>query len=451
MSNHRKLHDDDSGVSTVIGAILVSALVVMVLVTIRVNFVPQWDEADDQEHLSAISNDMAQLRASLDRQLDDPTSNAVTVPLALEGRSGGNAFFGSSRLASELNYLGENKTAISLAAPQLVIRQAAESSLEAINENWQSVITNGSVSNVEDVSHLRLRLTNPASGNDNDGITLTITDASGNFAGSLQYYTERVSSSYAVNAMVRNADNTIIFDGGEVAHHNYAPTYAWLNALDPSIFFEQVLAAAEGPFNLTMTQSGLIGDFAITYTEATPGGPVTQGGSGLVINNYGSNLGGGRLEMAWRPSALPQQTIVYEHGALFRVQDDGAAIMAPPNIRYVPTANGNYFQIDLPMLGGGADSRTGGTVPMQFIVDKRVTVDGSANSFDLTLQTAYPLQWSEVFYSAAAKGGVPLTDYSVTVAPGQVTLHLEGPSSDPAVKDLSLKIRQASILTTFPN
>ncbi len=450
MSNKRPLpiHEEDRGVSTVLGAVLVSALVVMVLVTVRVNFVPQWDEADDAEQIQVTSGAMAQLRSALDRQLDDPTASAVTVPIQLSGTSTPTGFFSAPRQSADLNFRGAHSEAVNMTAPNTIIRAANQGSLAGINEQWIDA-GSGAVNNVNEVNHLRLRITNPFDESNDDGITLTITDADGNFAGSLRFYVAKDGSSVTMNSAIKNADNVLLFDSGESAHHNVNPPYAWLNALDPNLFFDQVLSAAKKPMTLTLSEQGLVGDYAMTYVESTPGGPATVGQSGVAVANYVNAIAAGRLEVTVKPSELPEQILVYEHGAVFRIQHDGQAVYIPPNIRFLDTNNGPFLELDLPMLSGAAASRTGGAVPAQFVTESRVPIQAVADTFTITIATAYPELWERIFANAATNGGVPSGHFSIVKTSSSVIFTIVGPSATPADYDVSVKIRQASIKTTF--
>lgn len=447
--NARSAHRDDEAVSTVLGAILVAALVVMVLVMIRINFVPQWDEQTDAEHVGELEDQMAVLRAALDQQLETPSPTQITVPFDLTsaGRAG---MFASPTLPSSLEFQGSVDGVVQLSADEILVRQETNTQLEAVNEQWSSVLSNGTITDVLDVSHLRLRLTDPESGDHGDGITLTIKDVNDQFAGSLRYYVEHVASSYFVNAEVKNAAGTTIFDGGEAAHHQVAPPYVWLDALDESVFFDQVIAAASEPLSLELAQTGLTGHYAITYEQDTPGGPVTVGNSGLLIEDYTTSLPAGPLQVSWNPAQLPAQTLVLEHGAVFRVQDDGAGIVIPPAVTFTNSTGGTGFTLGLPLMTGSGDSRTGGSVPVGIAVDSSINLDGQANNFTITLQTGFPTLWRQAYENAASRGDVPSEYYTITNDAQSITMHIEGTSSDPAVYDVSINIRQASITTTLP-
>lgn len=441
---------NDEGVSTVLGAILVAALMVMVLVMVRVNFVPQWDEQADAQQLSEIEDQLAVFRGVLDQQLQTPPDTPISVPIDLAAGDRGVGLFASPTLPSTLNFEGSTDGAMELSADSILIRKQTSVALAAVNEQWSDVFTNGTIEDVLEVSHLRLRLTDPESGDNGDGITLTIKDSNGQFAGSLRYYVEHIASSYATNAEVKNAAGTTIFDGGEAAHHQVSPTYSWLDAMDQSLFFNQVLAAADGPLTLELAQVGLTGDYAITYVQETPGGPVTVGNSGLQIDDYSTTLSAGSLNVAWRPARLPEQTLVYEHGAVFRVQDDGAGLFIPPAVSFVAAGPTTHFGMGLPMLTGEANSRTGGSVPIQIQATSSITIDGQANNFTIRLETIYPNLWRTAFENAATDGGVPESQYTLTTDATSVTLAIDGPSLDANTYDLSVGLRQASIATSFP-
>lgn len=89
MSGQRFQHSD-SGISTVLSAVLLLGLLVSVLAVFNVNYVPEWKADAERAHMDGVYDDMSRLKTSgdlmaLSISVDPDTITSLSVPITMGG------------------------------------------------------------------------------------------------------------------------------------------------------------------------------------------------------------------------------------------------------------------------------------------------------------------------------------------------------------------------------
>lgn len=89
MERKKYTERSEEAVSTVVSAILLLALVVALITSINVRYVPQWTEDAEHSHMRTVNNDMAHLKSGVDLMLTASTTGSdsfsVGTPITMGG------------------------------------------------------------------------------------------------------------------------------------------------------------------------------------------------------------------------------------------------------------------------------------------------------------------------------------------------------------------------------
>lgn len=448
MKANRALRDRDDAVSTVLGGILFFALVFLMLTVIRFEFVPVWEQDKEAAHMERVSGQFVALKSEVDRQAGNRTAVDVAHPVTL-GFTSTSRFFTPSNLPGSLTFASGTAGATVSSDEFLVLSESGRSTA-AVDEDWVSITGPTTLDSISDIQHLRIRVVDPWDETHGDNIVLTVTDADGNFAGSLTVYLHRDPPEHFLNSRVTGPSGSIIYDQGEAFHQISTVPYWWVDALEDVLHFTDVLNAAKAPFTLTLTEDGMDGEYTLTYLESRSTGSVLVGTSGVTVSNFSVPLGGGTLAMESAGSHFVDQSFYFENGAVILVQPDGAVMRVEPDFRITAGSPLTRVKMTVPALTGDADSVSQrGTVSVATGTNSARQVQGTAPMLNYTVQTQFPALWSAFFIKAAQDGGLSASaaEFVVTSGPGSATILIYGAEKDPnsTAHDLSVDLSYANI------
>lgn len=441
---------EEPAVSSVLGAILLFGLLVVTLVIVQVKFVPVWDEDREARHMQVVSNQMAALLSDLGRVAANESSASLTDPLTLAADPGGFRFFrapaGSSGSGAAFAPSSAS-TGLNVSASNLRLLQRNGDDLFGLGESWLSIpATSTTVQNILRVDHLRIRVDMiPGDYDDGDSATLTITDASGAFAGKAVVIFREFPSENALETKVYNRLNQEISSDVEAFFQQTSVDYFYINLMDPSLLFRTVLGATQNPFHLSLIRDGLGADYALAAT--TVGG--VSGGGGLLVPSYGLDAPSGTLSLTARNNRFPSQTFVVEHGALIVTQPEGSVMRVPPAFQVAATSQSATLAWTVPGLVGDVASISGGNSASVIATPtgERNDILGVAAAVSVRIPTAYPAIWQQFLEDRMRGAGLSSLAGQYTLTPGatNVTLTLNGPSSASGVEDVVLSLQQSTI------
>lgn len=446
----RRLAGDQTGVATVLGAVLVLGLVAVALVAYQTEHVPHANENREAAHMQQLGHQMALVKGDLDRQTDNRTASSISNPLTLQ-RSQGFGLLRSTALPGEVRFEpGATGAESTLSAPKLQVFQRDGRSLLGLGENW-TLVSTGDVEDIDSVEHLRIRVQDPEGGDEGDYVQLTIRNADGSFGGKIRVEKDEHPSGYTMLIIVDNDEdptNSPLFQGGESAFQQDQPAWHFVDAMDPQFLFDQLLASAKAPFTLEWEESGYAGEYATSFRSVSGG---RQGNSGLVEENFSQSLGRGGALVATVPnSEFPSQTFRLEHGAVIVSQADGSAFRARPGLTFSASGDTVSALFTVPALEGAPDARTSDHVNVRTDpVGGGVNLAGQVPSLHYTIATPHGSLWSEHWTDMLESLGLRSASghFAVSSNATHATLDLYGAVSDPAseVYDIEIQLRKADI------
>lgn len=441
---HHRPHDD--GVSSVLGGILFFALITLVLVTIQADFVPRWEEDKEADHMASLRAQLSSIKSEADRQAANATTQPVGLPVTLQ-KDSSNRFFSSATLPAAISFQPGVGNVHLEASELLVFRQNGQS-LAGASETWTDLGGSSEVADVDHIEHLRLRLIDPGNEDEGDNVIITVTDASGDFAGSLTAYIAADAPDKFINTRVTRADGETVYDQGIFFHQQTGVDYWWIDALADELHFADILAAAQAPLTLTLGENGMQGQFTATYVEATSG--QTTGTSGKTYADWSHDQAGGVLSVEAQNSRFPSQTYRVEAGAIILEQGDGRVFATPPLLTASSGATTTRISLTLPLLTGPAAS-AGGASAATVVLDGggSTHISGTAPNLSLTLNTTHGELWAQLLHERLDTAGLDSDagEYSITTTANQVEMTVFGRITAPASAqhDLFLELHIAPV------
>lgn len=454
---------DETAVSSVLGAVLMFGLLVLALVMIQVRFVPVWDEDRESRHMDEVLGQFAALASDVDRQVQNDTTVSLADPVRLE-RSPGFRFFGGDRLPATLGFeAAAAGNGITLTSPRLTIFELNGQQLVAIADQSTWIPLDNVEDSYTDISNLRvLRVQIPWPGDPNDCNTdlvavLHIRDVNGDELAKVVMTCHDGQGERTIVTQVFRRDTTaqgfsLVSGDTEAIFQNADADYFFIDLMRPDLLLGPVLAAMDGPLSMDMENLGLAASYILVFDDST-GGTVGGGGRlvGRTVSPYPETptvYGGGKLVFASNNQRFVPQEYVFEHGAVLRVQPDGAAMVVPPRLEVSPTTSQTRIEWDLPSLKGATQSLAGATAAT--VSSDRtgggLTMLAGAATLTIGIATEYPDAWKAFLDRELVESGLTPSQYSVVAGATLVTLTILGQDNlDPDLDDLLLEFGQADI------
>jgi hypothetical protein len=454
---------DERAVSTVLGAVLLFGLFIITLVTVQVKFVPVWDEDREARHMDAVLEQLSQFTSDLDRQVENGTGSSLSDPLRLEREAGFRFFSGGDGLPASVAYTAAaSGSGVSLSSPRMTVLEQNGLALTAIADSsaWIDLDNvDDEYSDIEDLRVLRVRIPWPADTNDcNTDLVaiLHIYDVANQELARVTHTCHDSSSERSIETEIFYRDDTAsafqeVSGDTEAIFQNADAEYFYIDLLRSELLLEPVLASLDGPLRLQMEDLGLDASYVLVFDDST-GGTIGGGGTlvGRTVSPYPATpteYEGGTLVFSSSNQEFVEQQYVVEHGAILRVQSDGAAMVVAPRFDIQPTVSQTRIDWNLPTLTGVSQTLSGTTLAT-------LTSSRSGDSFSilagaaeltLVLPTDYPDAWQTFFERELVEAGLTSAEYSFPSVAGAVSLTITGTSSDPLDDDLLLEFVQADL------
>lgn len=437
----------DEGVSSVLGAILVFGLLVVTLAVVQARFVPVWTEDREARHMETVADQFAAFASDLHRMAANQSQAGVSDPLTMRAPEGFRLFRPAGTLPGSVAFTPSAPGAgFALRADPLRLQSRNGLDFFGLGEQWTAFPAATTVQDVVRVDHLRVRV-DMIPGNYSDGAsaTLTLTNATGAFAGRAVVTFRDFPSEQALETTVYDASGRAISSDVEAFFQQTSVDYFYVDLLDPSLLFRSVLASAAAPFDVALSRSGLDADY--TLAAMTVSGP-TAGQGGFVVDDYAFEAPSGRLALDARNERFPRQSYVVENGAVLVVQDDGAAMRVPPPVRVAASSTQVLLSWTMPGLAGDSAAVSGSSSVSLVAAptEERTDLVGVARQVTLRIPTAYPAVWQAWLDDTLRAAGLSPTggQYTLQPASGSLTLVLSGPRSD-AAEDVVVELQQAAV------
>lgn len=456
----RRRDRHDQAVSAVIGAILLAGIVLTMLVTVRTQYVPVWQQDDEADHMQTVREQFVGLKSELDRQVGNRTGVTVATPFSLgvEKRS---PFSMAPPVTSHGFTFNDDGYGFELFAPRLlVLVNNGTDTAAGLDENWVSTQANPTVSSVSQVQSFRLRIDEVGAGHDTDWTYVRIRDADGVMVGNLTVYqsSDPPDSSVVVKVCRTGATpcrpSDVLYDQGTGFHQSNNVANYIVDLMDPEYRFNKLLAAAKVPLQVEMAQQGWNAMYAITYVPLGGGAVIGQSNPGYqVFENYTAAFEGGVLTLRNQAERFPAQDFVYEGGAFVLRQGDAAVFASPPPFSVARSGNALRVNLGVPSLVGGNASlgQTSTATVVTGVVNSTI-LEGQAPRLRMNVTSDHPQLWAGFWREAMADAALDEgSHFTITVNGALATLDLYGLIADPAnlQYDLALSFQHADIHVTL--
>ena len=387
----------DAGVSTVLGAILLFGLIFVVFATLRFSFVPNWENDREAQQMLVAQDEMTSFKSALDRLLANQTTSSVSTTLDLAGPH--TTFLGTFGAYATASFTpGASGPVFAADLFNYVLQNGQTVSTEVFN----TTVNTAPITNIGAVESLRLRFnyTEAAAHKNKDSVQMQVKDSAGVVLGT---FVVSITCSQDcdeddnlfVNVESDDAGGNVLYSQGVAVNDPSNPktlaTY-WVDVLDPTFRFAQILANAPTPFSIQLTDDGLRSQYAITYSQVTSQGNVLVAGGSPVGSALNTGGLGGSLVFAANNQRFPRQTMVLENGAIVLDQPGvGQVFLVPPDLRVQPIGTILAITVSSLTLTGTQASITGeANVQLQANLAGVSSFAGQSPHLVLNYTTAYP-------------------------------------------------------------
>jgi hypothetical protein len=443
----------DEAVSVIIGAILLTAILVGVMVTVRLSYVPVWAKEQEVAHMHDVATGMASLRASLDPQVVGGPAAAHVLALRPDDRPlvpGFPALDGLVFTPADAGFRVVMTSFIVTADPREV------PPLAAFEETWMPLPDDPIVA--DDVQHFRLRLDRVGDPCDDTAreVEVVARDANGDWAGNFTFSQEKAPPDCHLLVRVTNATDDVVY-GNPVSFHLSEPLSPyWVDVLDPEFQFDRLLAMAPKPVTLQVGTAGLSADMSMVYVTTDPTTGETELTGGVVpVVSIDQTYEGGTLVYSGVSQHFVDMDYVLENGVLMLAQEEGWTTVVAPHLAAHRDPDRLFVSVDVPSLVGESGAIAGtDTATVKLTPAGRREVQGLAPGLTLEATSREPDAWATSWRDAlAAVDGLTeassdaLTDGNFRVSTGDTwtRLALAGPHPEPDIFDLFVTVRQADI------
>jgi hypothetical protein len=458
---------NDEAVSTVVGALIVTAIAVGGLTLYQLTVVPNIEEQTEADLMDTIAHGMANLDADLLRQLRETSAAPLSSPITVSADTP--PFVPQSTHTGALSF--EPGTAsTTITSPDLrVVSRNGSAVLSGSGGQWETVQNGETIDDIAGVIGLRIKIADPNPG-DEDQLTIEATDADGNYAGDLKLVTEINQTDLDLVVQTREppSPGTVVFHNHILSIHQerWDANY-WIDAMLDLYWFDLQLANADKPAQLTFgipTGSELDSEYKVSYDKRVAPGLTTTVGAGETITDYERSTGTGTISYEAQNEHFPDQTFSIEHGALVREQANGSTFLIDPPLD--ASAGGGVVKLglDVPVLEGDENAvSASGVATVRTTTSSHETMSATAPNLTLSWETEHPQAWERFLDDELTDAGLTSqgcdTDppssgcqFAITTNASSVELEVHGLSvtdadpSDPE-RDVALDLRRGTIDT----
>jgi hypothetical protein len=456
-ANRSSREPEEEGVSVVVGAILMVGILVATLITVRLNYVPIWEQSREAEHALAVITQLASLRSQLDMHLD----NSSGFPFAQTITMGGTASSSFSPPdAPDSLAFRPGVRSFNISSNKMLIFSTNGTDVSGLNQTWVGIPTATQVDGVLSVQALSLRVDLLDKTKENKKVTITITDGNGNSAGSFEFFVSRTNPDLVAISRTKDSTGATVTESPQAFHNSdvFAPYY--VDVLDPKLKFHNLLAGAKKPLSLSLRHDpGMPASYAIAFTkQAADGSPVPSGTGGQVEAPFFRTYTSGSIVYTSNTNFYVPQEFTIANGAMVLKQPDGAVFRVDPAFSAARSGSFTVISLAIPSLSGNEALLSGGaksaTVYTRAV--SQTTITAQAPRLFFTITTDYPTLWGDFIRAQLEGAGLgslgSQPQFSITTVagtPGSVTVNIFGTDSAPSstTYDLAFIFRQVNVNT----
>lgn len=437
---------DESGVSAVVGAVLLMALFTTAFTAYTLTTLPEWKADKEQAHQALVRQELGGLKADLEALAARRDAGPVTATVPLEVAK---VALLQSAAARATIAVGDGFDAdFSFTSPSLFFSDGA--AVGSPSEGWGTDPCAGAC--VQTLSRYVVGLTTTGMGDSGDSatFTLTVTDsASGSLTVTLAHV--RTASCGEVRLTVGTTTHYVEpCAGASLSGYN-------VDLMDDDYSFASAIARLEAPLDLTMTGptiansggAGTAPSASATYlmSYATDAGLLRVAGTGTATTAPIGGIDGLRVVYSPAYQAFPSQDLVLEGGALLVDARNGQAVAVQPSLDLVVDGTRGSLSWTLVELTGDASSVSSDSATVSLTYTGVQDVVVTASDASVALATPTSEGWANhlrlALLAAGAGASATVTEDAGTDTVTLALTSAAGPVTQPWV--IHLRVIQAEV------
>lgn len=384
----------------VVVAILLVTIMVSVLITIQVYYLPQWMKEREAEHMDVVANQFASLKYSLDLQTMAESSSPLTNSITLGSKE--LPYFASARAFGSMQILPPQTSNFSVRINGSGMISTYQPSIEKSGKS--------NISNIISIDTFEVYLN---SLDDGDFYSAIFPDA---FLSIQVWKRADLSNTYQINLSVNNATTTL-FDQPVAIGLSDGNDYK-INLLDDDYkIATYIIPFLSTPFNMSFNTSAH-GKFLIGCNQYQLDDDIYYGGFLGAIQYNSDN------------AYFVDQNYIYQGGSVILSQSSGNSMLYPLLLTLSNESKSiNLTLIDVIGLAGKTGVSGYGTFSIRTNFSRFSQFQCYGTSLTINITTNYPTAWGTYLEDEFKRSGIPstnivkgLTFVSVTVY--DVTLFL---------------------------
>ncbi len=454
----------DDAVSSVLGGVMVFGLIVAFLIVIRVDYVPIWEEDREARLSSQARADLSAIKAESEKQADNRTSDAVSLPIIL-GEEVATRLFSPPTVPAALTF-DPGTANVHLETDALLMYERNGQGLGTIDEDFKAVSASTTLEDAVQFEHFRIKINNPHTevgpAADDASINIRVQRQDTIFQGDVRITItspgdgDPATVGFKIGVKVRGPTSVTVYEGGQWFHAGETPSVVYVDLMDPALHFVDVLQAAQNPMDVVITENGIASQYAAVYFFTSGEEAVLTGESGLLVTDFEADYVGGTLRHESNPTYFMPQRYVVENGALILDQNGVHVMRGDPAFRVAIVADVTFVRWTLPSFVGQADSITEeGTTLVTLDGVESSSFTGSSDHMVFRIDTEFPGAWEKFFRETLEDAGLDesLSEFKLDPVGNQLTLTLYGITSAPTstVRDVQLELRQGAVNVDIRN
>jgi hypothetical protein len=445
--------DDTRGVSVMVGALLLVGIFVATMVTIRVAYVPVWEEDREASTSRMVERELGILKAELEHltMAGDGLPSVHQVTLSRPSESA----FRLPMIPSTIEYIDGNRV-FRVSAPEFTVHHDNKTDHTRLNETYDTVGAGGAtLFDIYELIHLRVRIDEVRSGAayNNSHAQVQVFDKAGDAAGRIMVRIDDSGPGFRVIYETFDRWDTLVHTRSIGYMDGQILSPYFIDIEDPALRFNEILKATPGPYRLETTHTFPVGSVtqAFSYKQFGIGGEIVRASGGKTETGYHWESFGGTLLYDAQNRYFVENGWRIEHGGLILVQSDGVLMHQGPRMD-VGIVRDNILRVSIVLphfIGDGTSVSGSGSSALRLEPHAHHRLSGEADRLDLNLTTAHPTAWGAYFDQVMKKAGLvdtgPNPQYEVRTGVNWAELRIHGYDNDPNAKDLYLDLHHATV------
>ncbi|HDN95852.1 MAG TPA: hypothetical protein ENG71_02145 [Thermoplasmatales archaeon] len=361
----------------VVVAILIVALLVSVLITIQVYYIPKWMKGREAQHMDEVANQFASLKYSLDLQAVEKASSPLTNSITLGSKE--LPYFVTSRAFGSLQILSSTTSNFSIT----IQGDGMEKDLQSFD-----VTVNSTITNISSLLTFEIYIENLQNG---DFFNFTSSPAF------VSIHVENFYDSMLKIVMRVINGSQIIFNQSVAVGLNAGDSYL-INLLNEDYKIStDVIPYLHKPFNITFNFSSPRAEFRLKCYRYVP----------ATVQQYNRM---GTIKYEAENAYYIDQDYIYEGGAVILSQYTGDTMLYPPFFfASNATKTVNITLINVIGIGGKTGAAGYGTYSIRTNFSKWNSYEYWGSNFIINITTKYPSAWKKFLEDEMEESGLTYT------------------------------------------